>query len=142
MHFVDGSSPRPKPLTGPSMPHWQPRDLRPLRSVVRLLGLSLPMLAYVVSPRAATWLTGSEGSTEWWAALILLAGALAAVSGVLGGRLSLVGSLCGYLVARGAVGSLGGEGRLWYLIFVPCLFFMLISAGVAAQLSRKWRRNW
>jgi len=77
----------------------------------------------------------------WIGALLAIAIILAAVSGALGGRLALFGSFSGFLLGRVSVGSLTGEANLWYLVFVPCLIFMLLSAGLAALLSRKWRRN-
>ena len=105
---------------------------------VRFCGFLLPVLAFVIAPQLAEALVGNQGSVEWLNALLMLSAVIAAVGGLVGGRLALIGCLVGFFGRWLSVGSLSGEGGMWYLIFVPCLLVMLATAGMAAALSRKW----
>jgi len=117
------------------------RTPTPRRALARLAGLLLPVLAYALAPPAAALLAGGDGSMRFLAATVLLCGAIAALAGALGGRMALLGSLAGFVLARAGLGNLSGDGGMWYLLALPCLLVMAVCAAVAALVGRHWRHH-
>ena len=119
-----------------------PSSLTSSHFAITFLGFLLPVLAYKATPSIAGFLVGNEGSNEWWSMLMLLSCVTALLAGALGGFFALLGAVVGFALARLTVGKLTGDGRMWYLVFVPCLLVMLFSSALTAAVTRNLRRKW